>query len=178
MNNLINKLTNAFSARMESQGAVIGGFLLVVGTILLLYQLISVLFYSSATETGLFGWSLGLVSVGLGVIAIHLSIKIGKIHAKSLTRLYESFIAYRIEWLTDKFTPPTQEQKKEILERLERLKEERLEIPKEERPEEDSKSAAQRRVDEDKKRVGYVRGEIYEIEDGKWGVNWGGKYPL
>jgi len=33
-------------------------------------------------------------------------------------------------------------------------------------------------LDEDTKRVGYVSGEIFEIKDGKWGVQWGGKYPL
>jgi len=41
-----------------------------------------------------------------------------------------------------------------------------------------SKAAAQKRLDEDTKRVGYVRGEVYQLEDGSWGIHWGGKYPL
>lgn len=41
-----------------------------------------------------------------------------------------------------------------------------------------SKAAAQKRLDEDTKRVGYVRGELYQLEDGSWGIHWGGKYPL
>ncbi len=41
-----------------------------------------------------------------------------------------------------------------------------------------SRAAAQRRLDEDTKRVGYVRGEIYQLEDGNWGIHWGGEYPL
>jgi len=41
-----------------------------------------------------------------------------------------------------------------------------------------SKAAAQKRLDEDTKRVGYVRGETYQLEDSSWGIHWGGKYPL
>ncbi len=41
-----------------------------------------------------------------------------------------------------------------------------------------SKVAAQKRLDEDTKRVGYVRGELYLVKDGNWGIHWGGKYPL
>ncbi len=41
-----------------------------------------------------------------------------------------------------------------------------------------SKAAAQKRLDEDTQKVGYVRGEIYQLQDGSWGIHWGGKYPL
>jgi hypothetical protein len=41
-----------------------------------------------------------------------------------------------------------------------------------------SKEAAQRRLDEDTKRVGYVRGELFQNMDGSWSIHWGGKYPL
>ncbi|GAI28756.1 unnamed protein product, partial [marine sediment metagenome] len=41
-----------------------------------------------------------------------------------------------------------------------------------------SRAAAQKRLDEDTKRVGYVRGETYQLEDGSWGIHWGDKYPL
>ena len=41
-----------------------------------------------------------------------------------------------------------------------------------------TKEAAQTRLDEDTKRVGYVRGELYEVEKNKWAIHWGGKYPI
>jgi len=41
-----------------------------------------------------------------------------------------------------------------------------------------SKERAQRRLDEDTKKVGFRRGEISQNSDGLWIVHWGGKYPL
>lgn len=41
-----------------------------------------------------------------------------------------------------------------------------------------SKENAQRRLDEDTKKVGYQRGQIYQLENGSWAIHWGGKYPL
>ena len=41
-----------------------------------------------------------------------------------------------------------------------------------------SKEAAQQRLAQDIKRVGYVRGEIYQLKDGSWDIHWGGEYPL
>lgn len=40
------------------------------------------------------------------------------------------------------------------------------------------KEAAQKRLDDDTKRVGYVRGELYEAQKGKWAIHWGGKYTI
>ncbi len=42
-----------------------------------------------------------------------------------------------------------------------------------------SKEAAQKRLDEDtKNNRGQPRGELFEVEKGKWAIYWGGKYPL
>jgi hypothetical protein len=41
-----------------------------------------------------------------------------------------------------------------------------------------SKEDAQSRLDADTARVGYIRGELYQKEDGTWAINWGGKHPL
>ncbi|MFC2018251.1 hypothetical protein ACFLTQ_02990 [Chloroflexota bacterium] len=41
-----------------------------------------------------------------------------------------------------------------------------------------SKVKAQARLDADKARVGYVRGELYRKDDDSWAISWGGKYPL
>ena len=43
---------------------------------------------------------------------------------------------------------------------------------------EQSKTAAQKRLDDDTKRVGHVRGELYQLENGNWVIHWGGKYQL
>jgi tetrahydromethanopterin S-methyltransferase subunit G len=42
----------------------------------------------------------------------------------------------------------------------------------------ESKEAAQDRLDNETKKVGYVRGELYQLPDGSWGIHWGGKYRL
>lgn len=41
-----------------------------------------------------------------------------------------------------------------------------------------TKEEAQKRLDEDVRKVGYLRGELYQLEDGSWGIHWGGKYPI
>jgi hypothetical protein len=38
-----------------------------------------------------------------------------------------------------------------------------------------SKEEAQKRLDEDTRKVGFVRGEVYQVDDGTWGIAWGGK---
>lgn len=41
-----------------------------------------------------------------------------------------------------------------------------------------SRAKAQARLDADTKKVGYVRGELFQKENESWGIHWGGKYPL
>lgn len=41
-----------------------------------------------------------------------------------------------------------------------------------------SKEGAQARLDADTTKVGYVRGEIYQVKDGSWAIHWGDKHPL
>ena len=41
-----------------------------------------------------------------------------------------------------------------------------------------TKEEAQKRLDEDTRNAGHLRGELYELKDGGWGIHWGGKYPL
>jgi hypothetical protein len=41
-----------------------------------------------------------------------------------------------------------------------------------------NKEEAQQRLDEDTKKAGYQRGEIYPIDKESWGIKWGGKYSL
>ncbi len=37
---------------------------------------------------------------------------------------------------------------------------------------EESKQKALKRLEEDTKRVGYKRGKLYQLENGKWGISW------
>jgi hypothetical protein len=39
-------------------------------------------------------------------------------------------------------------------------------------PSRQTKDEAQKRLDEDTQRAGYVRGELYQTKDGNWGINW------
>jgi len=43
---------------------------------------------------------------------------------------------------------------------------------------EESKAKAQARLNADTKRVGFVRGELFQKADRSWAISWGGKYPL
>ena len=146
-------------ARVQSRAAVIGGVFLVLGALVLLLEFVLVLVNSSRVDIGLFRISLGLVSVGLGLIALSMAQKSDKRHMELLERLDKSTPRLPVLSKGDILTPSGQLLAKEALG-------------------EQSKEAAQKRLDEDTKRVGFVRGELYQLEDGSWVVHWGGKYPL
>jgi len=145
--------------RVKDAGEVIGSAFLTIGVLLLIAQFILVLFFSLQTETGLLGASLGLISVGLGFVAIGMSAKSDRRHTDLLQRLDRNVGQLPLLLDIDKLTPSQQKVAKEMIG-------------------EQSKIASQKRLDEDTKRVGFVRGEIYQLENGTWGIHWGGKYPL
>ena len=146
-------------ARVQSRAAVIGGVFLVLGALVLLLEFVLVLLNWSRADVGLFRISLGLVSVGLGLIAMSMAQKSDKRHMELLERLDNSTTRLPVLAKGDILTPSGQLLAKEALG-------------------EQSKITAQKRLDEDTKRVGFVRGELYQLEDGSWAVHWGGKYPL
>jgi len=145
--------------RVQSRAAVIGGVFLVLGALVLLLEFVLVLVNSSRADIGLFRISLGLVAVGLGLIAMSMAQKSDKRHMELLERLDKSAPRLPVLAKGDILTPSGQPLAEEPLG-------------------EQSKITAQKRLDEDTKRVGFVRGELYQLEDGSWAIRWGGKYPL
>jgi hypothetical protein len=143
---------------MKNRGETIGLVFLIWGTMVLLAQFALVL-SGLRTESGLLGASLGLLSVGLGSIAVGMAAKSDKRHIELLERLDRNVARLPVMLKGDVLTPSGQLLAKEMLS-------------------EQSRIATQKRLDEDTKRVGYVRGELYQLDDGSWGIHWGGKYRL
>ena len=105
------------------------------------------------------GLMLGLFSVGLGFIAIDRSFKSDSKYTTLLERLKQGVINLPTLFKNDVLSPSGQLAVK-------------MQVSNE------SKESAQNRLDDDTKKVGYVRGELYQLPDGSWGIHWGGKYPL
>jgi hypothetical protein len=131
-------------------------------------------------RTTLLGISLALVSVGLGLVAIGISAKsdlryseiLSKIDAK-LTRVLR-----HVEPSVDKFELPSDLSKNVVIEPPVATAYADVATRVEVITPEMSRARAQARLDADTKEVGYVRGEVFQKEDGSWAVHWGGKYPL
>ncbi len=142
---------------IKNNGEAIGIPLLFLGCITLLVA--SILALMGTEVLYLIGLTLALWSVSLGLIAVGTAHKADERHTQLLWRIDTS-----IAWLPLMFN-------EDILSPSGSL------IVKE-RASKQSEEAAQKRLDEDTKRAGYVRGEIYQTADGKWAIHWGGKYPL
>lgn len=146
---------------LRSRGEAIGIPLLILGAALLLLTVILTLMGYEVLY--LLSVALASLSVGLGFIALGMAYETDKSHTELLIRLDKSVARLPLMFKNDVLSPSGQ------LITTERIKEE---------ADEHSKMAAQRRLDEDTKRVGYVRGETYQVEKGKWAIHWGGKYRL
>jgi len=161
--------------RIKNIGEIVGVVFVILGVLVLFTQFALVL-SDPQTESDLLGVWLGLFSVGLGFIAIGMSQKADKKYTEILNKINTNVVN-----MLDNF-----ERGRDIIEQpignvivkpppaavvVEAM-------PPEVTVEKKSKAAAQKRLDEDRQRVGYVRGEIYQLEDGSWGIHWGGKYPL
>jgi len=105
---------------------------------------------------------LALISVGLGFTAVGMSAKSDKRQTELLERLDKNVTMLPLLFRDDILTPSGQIAVKAV----------------EELRKEQSKEAAQKRLDEDTRKVGHVRGELFQNEDGNWAIHWGGKYPL
>ena len=167
MKNRINRLFGQYKEKGEQYGTVfflLGLYLLVA---LIIFNIADVIIYyiwnsdiiSSDTNFFLVSLALALLSLGLGSIAIGMAAKSDKLYAEVLERI-DSNVKNVPSILADKVTPPIQQ--------LVLLDETKAY----------NKKAAKKRLDDDTKQVGYVRGELYEVEKGKWTIHWGGKYPL
>ena len=143
---------------MKDKGESVGIIFFVLG-FLLLVIIFALLLSGKLTEIDFLAISISLMSFGLGFTAIGMSAKSDKRHTELLERLDKNMALLPTLFKNDILTMPGQLLAKEMLSKQ-------------------SKEAAQKRLDEDTQRVGYVRGEVYQLEDGSWGVAWGGKYPL
>jgi len=142
---------------LKSNGEAIGIPLLIIGCVTLFVAFILTLM--GAEVLYLIGLVLALFSVGLGLIAVGMADKSDKRQLELLERLDKNVERLPLMLKDDVLTPSGQLIAKEIVS-------------------EQSKMAVQKRLDKDTKRVGYVRGEIYQVKDGSWAIGWGGKYPL
>lgn len=143
-------------------------FLLGVVILLTLFGLNIAGIYS---EIWLLGASLGLLSLGLGFTAIGMSAKSDRRHTELLERLDRNVL----EVLKQDTIEPSKEPivvTPKVGIGMVGVGKSKVEVKKR------TKEETQKRLDEDTERTGYVRGEIYQLEDGSWGIHWGGKYPL
>jgi len=127
---------------------ILGFILLVISVILSFIPTTEEVIYKVVFPTGL-----GTISLGIGFIAVGVAAKSDKRYSELLGRILHQVedLPYK---LGDKVTLPSI-------------------------PGDYSKEAAQKRLDEDtKNNMGQPRGELYEVEKGKWAIHWGGKYHL
>jgi len=129
----------------------------VLGLLTLIVAVFLVIFNKLTIE--IVGLMLGLFSVGLGSIAIDRSFKADSKYTILLEQLKRGIIGLPTMFKND------------VLSLAGQLAIE-MEVANE------SKESVQKRLDEDTKKVGYVRGEPYQLPDGSWAIHWGGKNPL
>lgn len=114
---------------------------------------------SEPTEITFLALGLALLSVGLGFVSVGVSTKADKRQTDLLKKLDENVARLPLLFNGDILTPSGHSAVKELLEGQ-------------------SKEAARKRLDEDYRKVGYMRGELFQNEDGSSSIHWGGKYPL
>lgn len=148
---------------LKSNGEAIGIPLLFLGILLIVVAAILSWMAIEVLPLVLVGLALASFSVALGLIAVGMAAKSDKRHTELLERLEKSIALLPNMFKDDILTPSGQLVAKTEAQRI---------------ASEPSKEAAQKRLDEDTERVGYVRGEIHQNEDGNWVIHWGGKYPL
>ena len=165
---------NQIKIRLEPPGFVA----FIVGIPVLLAVFIAPI--DTDLQINLLGISLALFSVGLGLIAIGISAKSDIGYTEILSRM-DANLTKVLEFYQpseDKLEfppgsprnvvikPPVATAYADVAARVE------VTTP------ELSRAKAQARLDADTKKVGYVRGELFQREDGSWGIHWGGKHPL
>jgi hypothetical protein len=175
---IVRKFFKEWWTTTKNSGDVLGYVFLILGLLALITQFILILIGSNPSGE-LIGVMLGLFSVGLGLIAINMAAKSDKKYTELLNRMDMNIINL-LEYYDrehDKIERPIGN----IILKPQPATLELKTVPPEvkiQKSEKTSKEETQKRLDKDTKRVGYVRGEIYQLEDGSWGIHWGGKYPL
>ncbi len=155
---------------MKDRGEDIGIIFFFLG-FLLLVVLFILLLLGKRPEVAFVSIVIGLMSFGLGFAAIGISAKADKRHTELLNKIYTNTVSLQEQ---DMIKGPTGN----VVVKPLPLKLVLTTYPPEVKVEKKSKEAAQKRLDEDTQKVGFVRGEIYQLKDGGWGIAWGGKYRL
>ncbi len=147
---------------LAKNGDILGNLCLIIGGGLLIATFVCMLLDVDAQLIGyIIGLMLGLFSVGLGLTAISMSARSDQRYIVLLERLDKNVARLPTLIKSDILTPSGQLVAEEML-----------------AEQEQSQDVAQKRLDADTKRVGYVRGEVYQLAEGTWGIHWGGEYPL
>jgi len=142
---------------IKKNGEAIGIPLLITGCIALFVAFI--LTFMDVEVLFLVGLALALWSVSLGLTAVGTAHKADERHTQLLGRIDKSIALLPLMFNEDILSPSGG-------------------LIAKERASEQSKEVAQQRLNEDTKRVGYVRGETYQTAGGEWAIHWGGTYPL
>ena len=140
-------------------GVLIGA----IGLGLLAYQVALLCCAESRDDTQLLGPALGIGSVGLALLAIGISREADKRYTSILGRIDENVRALVVDPVVDTVDSSTQPLSTDMVGAV---------------GVETSEEAARKRLDRDTKKVGFQRGEVRQLEDGTWGIAWGGKYRL
>jgi len=175
-NTVSNRLKDVWYMAKD-RGENIGLVFIILGVLLLLAQFALVL-SGVRIESGLLGASLGLLSVGLGFIAVGMSSKSDKKYSEILNRVDTNIVQILSKYKTYEGILDTIEEPVEMVTVKVEPSSAATDLRGKVTVGDRSRAAAQKRLDEDTKRVGFVRGEVYQLEDGSWGIHWGGKYPL
>ena len=158
----MSKFLNKLWREIKLGGEHIGVPFLIIGVSIVILLAILGLADVSIEITllsALLALGLALMSVGLGFTSVGISAQSDKRQTELLKRLDKNVVGLPLLFKGDILTPSGHRTVKELRE-------------------EQSKEAAQKRLDEDIRKVGYVRGELFQNEDGSWSIGWGGKYPL
>jgi hypothetical protein len=160
---LWGKSLDKLGHRTKAAGEEIGLIFLIPGFAILLTMFglsLADVQIEAAVFASLLSLGLGLTSVGLGFTSVGISTNADKRQTALLEKLDKS-VGEELPLLFkgDILTPSGQLVVKELHEKQ-------------------SKKAVQKRLEEDTRKVGYVRGELFQNADGSWSIHWSGKYPL
>jgi len=137
----------------KNRAHAIGLPLIVIGMSFLAFQAVLVIFLRLRTEEGLTSISLGLISVGIALHVIGMTRESDKRYTEILKRLDRNVEQLPAMFNRDVLTSQGQSIAEKTVEK-------------------ESKESAQRRLDEDTQRVGYVRGKLFQNKDGSWCIHW------
>ena len=150
-------MATKFWDSIKKSAGLLGFIMLSLGVLALIVAFFLTILGKAATET--IGLMLGLFSVGLAFMAIDIATKSDSKYTTLLNQLTQGVSRLPTMLKNDVLSPSGQ-------------------LAVEMQVTNESKESVQNRLDEDYKKVGYVRGEPYQLPDGSWGIHWGGKYPL